>query len=96
MRKITGVVDAVAAQALHHLEAVDVRHRDVEHDEIGCRRRDLGQRLAPVGGGLDVEADEPQPDRDEIGDVVLVVDDQDPQTLWIDRQAHVRQHRIRP
>ena len=80
----------VATQPLDDLEPVDVRHRDVEHDQIRCARRDLGQRLATVGRGVDVETDETQTDRDQIGDVLLVVDDEDPHSLWIDRQPHRR------
>ncbi len=53
------------------------RHRDVEHDRV--RRRAVGQpveRLAPVGGQLDVVAVEPQRALERGPHRRLVVDDQ--------------------
>ncbi len=85
-----GHVDPVAAHALQDLEAVELGHRDVEDDEIGCRRCELGHGVSAVRRGLDLEADESEPDRDEVGDVLLVVDNQDAQSLRGDRQAHPR------
>ena len=65
------------AEALAHLEPVDVGEADVEHDEAGPVRADrLEARFAgrgledpvPVAGEVEV---------DEVGDVGLVVDDDD-------------------
>ena len=76
MRKITGIVE-VCAQAPAHLEAVDVGEPDVEHDEP---RPVLGDRPDAVfaGGRLhDPEAVAAEVELDQVGDVRLVVDDED-------------------
>ena len=58
---------AVTAEPLDDLDPVDAGHGDVEDDEVGAGRHDLGERLATVGRGVDLEADEAQarrrPDR---------------------------------
>ena len=43
-------------QRLHHLEAVEVRHVQVEDDQVGPRDRHLADDLARVGEGGDVAA----------------------------------------
>ena len=67
----------VGAQALHDREAVAVGEHDVEDHEVGaeCRRRLQG--VGAGAGHLDVEAFVAQGGRDEVGDVRLVVDDED-------------------
>ena len=68
---------AVGAQALHDREPVAVGEHHVEHDEVGPERLRRAQRLGAVAGDLDVEAFVPEGGCDEIGDVCLVVDDED-------------------
>ena len=72
-RAVAGV-----AQPPAHLEPVDVRHRDVEHDGVG--RRAAGQpveRLAAVGRQLDVIGLEPQRALERGPHGGLVVDHED-------------------
>ncbi len=70
-------VMTVGSEPLHDGEAVAVGEHDVEDHEIGaeCRRRLQGVR--PGTCHLDVEPFVPQSGRDEVGDVRLVVDDED-------------------
>ena len=68
---------AVGAQSLHDREAVAVGEHDVEHHEVGAERRRRLQRVGAGAGDLDVEAFVAQGGRDEVGDVRLVVDDED-------------------
>ena len=67
----------VGAQPLHDREPVAVGEHDVEHHEVGaeCRRRLQG--VGAGAGDLDVEAFVAQGGRDQVGDVRLVVDDED-------------------
>ena len=67
----------VGAQPLHDREAVAVGEHDVEHDEVGAERLGRPQGVGAGAGDLDVEAFVAQGGRDEIGDVRLVVDDED-------------------
>ena len=65
------------AQAPAHLQPVDVGEADVEHDEPGPVRAD---RLQPRLAGRRLEHPEPvagEIEVDEVGDVGLVVDDDD-------------------
>ena len=76
MRKITGIVRRLA-QPPAHLEPVDVGEADVEDDEAGpvvadrVEARLAGRRLQ------DPEAVAREVEVDEVGDVGLVVDDDD-------------------
>ena len=66
-------------QRLHHLEAVEVRHVQVEDDQVGPRDRHLADHLARVGQRGDVAAarGRQQPvEHPHVGR--LVVDDEDP------------------
>ena len=67
---------AVGAEPLDDLKAVAVGEHDVEHHEIGaeCSRRLSG--VGAGGGDFDVEAFVAEGGCDEVGDVCLVVDDE--------------------
>ena len=67
----------VGAQPLHDREAVAVGEHHVEHDEIGPELLGRAERFGAVAGDLDAEALVAQGGRDEVGDVCLVVDDED-------------------
>ena len=86
---------AVGPQALHDVEPVAVGEHDVEDHEVGPERLGRPEGVGAGGGDLDVEALVAEGRRDEIRDVRLVVDDEDPcfahvrrmpglpvQTLW--------------
>ena len=47
-RKRTSVSQALAAHRGEHLGAVEARHADVEHRDLGAQAPDLLERLAPV------------------------------------------------
>ncbi len=64
------------AQAAGHLEAVEVGQHHVEHDQVGAAALDGGERRAAGGGPLDLEAVEAEGHGDQLGDVLLVVDDE--------------------
>ena len=61
------------------LEAVDVRHQHVEHDEIGLVAVALQplERLGAVGGELDLVALEPERAAERLAHRRVVVDDED-------------------
>ena len=69
---------AVAAQPAGDLEAVEVGEHDVEHDELGPEGGGGRDRRPPGGGHGDVEARVAQGGAHQVGDGVLVVDDQHP------------------
>ncbi len=70
-------VVAVGAQPLHHREPVAVGEHDVEDHEVGAEHRRRLQRVGAGARDLDVEAFVPQRGGDQVGDVRLVVDDED-------------------
>ena len=76
VRKITGIARRLA-QAAAHLEAVDVGQADVEDDEPRPMIADRAQRVVAGRGLHDAEALAAQVQLDEVGDVRLVVDDED-------------------
>ena len=59
------------------LQAVDVRQHQVEHQQLRRTRRDRLQRLAAGGGALGEETGLVEITSDELGDVRIVLDDQD-------------------
>src|SRR5690606_12746834 len=68
----------VRLQPLEHLEAVQLRHHDVEEHEIERPRGDALKRLASVGRLLEVAVTlAPQPAAERVAVVGIVVDDQD-------------------
>ena len=68
---------AAVAQAARHFEAVDARHHDVEDDQVRGERLHGVERLAAAVRHLHREVLVAQRHGDEIGDALLVVDDQD-------------------
>ena len=70
--------DPVPADALEHFEAVQIGQHHVEHEQVGPKRGNGLERLAPEVGHLHLEALVAQGHREQIGDAVLVVDDEDP------------------
>ena len=89
VRNTTGTWCAVGAQALHDLEAVAVGEHHVEHDEVGPERLGRAERVGAGAGDLDVEAFVAQGGRDEVGDVRLVVDDEDAPVAAVEVPVHV-------
>ena len=65
------------AHAPAHLEAVQAREHDVEHDEVEGRLAEAGERLAAVGGLHDLVAVLAQREREQRLDRLLVVDEED-------------------
>ena len=68
---------AAVAQAPRHLEPVDARHHHVEHDEVRGERLHGVERLAAVVRHLHGEVLVAQRHGHEVGDALLVVDDED-------------------
>jgi hypothetical protein len=66
------------AQAAGHLEAVEVGKHDVEHHQVGPLALDGAEGVAPVGHSLHVEAVVGEAHGQQLGDVLLVVDHNDP------------------
>jgi hypothetical protein len=69
---------ALVAEPPGDVEPVPVREHHVQDDQVGTERRDGVHRLAPGVGHVDVEAFVPERRRQEVGDVLLVVDHEDP------------------
>ena len=66
------------AQATGHLEAVEVGQHHVEDDQVGAAGLGRGQGAPPGGRPFDLEAVEAEAHGHHLGDVLFVVDDQDP------------------
>ena len=69
-------VVAVLAQAARDVDAVEPREPEVEHDQVGQERVRLVERLHAVGGELDVVAVEAQRALQDVGDLLVVLDDE--------------------
>src|SRR5262249_35691226 len=67
----------VGAQALADLEAADLRHHDVEEDQVGLPGGDLVQRFLAVGGGADVVTAVAEVRLDQLDALRVVVGDED-------------------
>src|SRR2546421_10331471 len=65
-------------EAAEDLEAIDVRQHDVEDHQSGLEGLDLGQRVTAAERGLHAEALVAERHGDQLGDVQLIVDHQDP------------------
>ena len=64
------------ADAVEDVPAVELRHGDVEHDEIGPPGVELAKPLAPVRGVVDGDSGALEEGHDELTDVVVVVHDE--------------------
>ncbi len=67
----------VRAQPLNDGEAVAIGEHDVEDHEVGAEVRRGSQGVGSGAGDLDVEAFVAKRGGDQVGDVRLVVDDED-------------------
>jgi hypothetical protein len=67
----------IRLEAAHHLDAVELRHHDVEEHEVGRGLPDAGQRLLAVAGDDDVVPVRRQPPREHVPVLSRVVDDED-------------------
>ena len=68
----------VGAQPAAHVEAVELAgEADVDDDELGPLPVDVGEALLGVGGLQHAEALASQVQRHQVGDVVVVLDDDD-------------------
>ncbi len=64
---------AALPQLTHDLDAVEVRHHDVEEDDVRADILGLLERLFAAVGGDDAETLFAEGDRDQLGDARLVV-----------------------
>ena len=67
-----------APQRLGHLDPVEPRQPEVEDHQVGQEGVGEVERADPVAGDLDVVALHPQRALEDLGDRVVVLDDQDP------------------
>ena len=65
------------AQLAHHLDAVEVRHDDIQEDDVGADLLGFREGVLPARRGHDPKALLAQGDRDELGDSGLVIRDED-------------------
>ena len=68
---------ALLAELAHDLDPVEVRHDDVEEDDVGADLLGLGEGVLAAGRGDDPEALLAQRDGDELRDPGLVIGDED-------------------
>jgi PHP domain len=68
---------AVTGQRATEIPTVDARHHQVEDDEMWLEVVNHSETGVPVGGGANVEALVAETERDEVGDALLVIDDED-------------------
>ena len=73
-----GYAVALTSQPGQHREPVEPGHHHVEDHQVGPERRGQRQRLLAAGRGGDLEAGEAQAGSQQLDDVRLVVDDQQP------------------
>ena len=69
-------VVAVVAQALGDLDAVQPRQAEVEHDDVGQERVRLVERRDAVARELDLVALQAQRALEDLGDLLVVLDDE--------------------
>src|SRR5262249_37133978 len=69
---------AEVAEPLERLETVELRHREVEDDEVGPAVVEGAERGAPVPRGRDVVASAWKKLLEQRAEVVIVVDDEHP------------------
>lgn len=74
------------AQPAGHLEAVEVGQHDVEDDEVGPVLLDGGEGGPPRGGAFHLEAVKLQAHGEQLGDLRLVVNHENP--LWRSGARH--------
>ena len=67
----------IVLDPLADLDAVDLRHHDVEQDQVGQMLLGGGERLFAVGGLLEVVAVRAEPREQDVAVGLVVVDDQD-------------------
>ena len=74
------------AEVAHDLDAVEVRHHDVEQDDVRADILGLLERLFAAVGGDDAETLFAEGDRDELRDARLVVRDEHE---WLGTHRHL-------
>jgi hypothetical protein len=79
----------IATDPRLQLEAVSVGEHDVEHDQVGREIANRRERLRPVSCRAHLEALVAQGDRNELDDVPLVVDNQNPGLRGINAHPHI-------
>ena len=72
----------IAADFSHGAPAVDARHAQVQHDEIGAARDGLHYCLTPIGRGLHRVAHRAKVGRVHLPSVEVVVGDEDERASW--------------
>jgi len=72
-----GGTDALGLQPAADVEAVEVGHHHVEHDEVGPELRHRGQGRPPAVADLNLETLVPEAHGEELTDVLFVVHYQD-------------------
>ncbi len=87
VRKITGIVE-VAAEPPADLEAVDVGQADVQHDEAGPVIGDRPETVLAVAGLHDPISVAAQVQLHQVGNVRLVVDDEDRPAFHAPSSSH--------
>jgi len=89
VRKRTGNLGPAHPHAAHDLEPVEVGKHHVEEDHVGIERLHLA-KSGPAGGGHPhIEPEVAKGGVEEEGDVVLVVDDEDPADPIVGRHAEM-------
>ena len=82
--------DAIGLEPFDGLDAVQLRHHDIEQDEIGQQLADLLQRLDPVRRGRHLVALGLEPHLQDVDIVRDIVDDQDQRRLT--HRPPIRKH----
>src|SRR4051812_43174860 len=79
---------AVAAQAAADLDSVEARQPEVEHDQVGHEPGGDVEGLDPVGRGADFVALVAERAAEDVGDVDVVLDDEDAASHLVDFREH--------
>ena len=82
-----GHVVAGLAQPLQHRHAVEVGHHDVEHHRVRVEVARGLQRVETGSGGADLPPLHPQRHRQQVGQHLLVVDDEHPESGTVRRRS---------
>ena len=84
--------DILRTHPTHDLQTVYIRHRHVKDHQLRLELANSSQRPPTVVSAADVEPLVPQPERHQLSDVRLVIDDQNPRGILAHKSPDKRTH----
>lgn len=84
--------DVLRTHPTHDLQTVYIRHRHVQDHQLRLELANSSQRPSTVVSTADVEPLIPQPERHQLSDVRLVIDDKNPRGILAHKSPDKRTH----